>query len=118
MSTILKLASGTEFPLASAPNISGGVASFQVTRSDTVTAESLYAAVKDFLSTKSFRIVTDGTAGTTYSNYELSGMVGIDGGNIVFTMRQKSDLEIQVAALGAQLVQAQLEIFKLKGGAS
>lgn len=117
MSTTVKF-NGAEFPLASAPMISGGAASFQVTPSGTVTAEAVNAVVKDYSNTQSFQIVTDGTAGAANSNYALSGNVGIDSvsGNIVFQLRQKSDLEIQVATLGAQLVAAQLEILKLKGG--
>lgn len=120
MSTTLKLASGAEFPLAAAPMISGGIASFQVVPSVAVTAESVNTVVKDYTNTQSFQLGTDGTYGTAYSNYALSGNVGIDSvnGNIVFTLRQKSDLEIQVATLGAQLVQAQLEILQLKGGAT
>ena len=102
--------SATEFPLAGAPEVANGIASFQIAPSSTVTAEAVLATVKD---AGSYTLTTDGTAGARVDDVALSGNVAIDAGtgNIVFLMRQKSAQEItiaglqeQVTALGQQVV--------------
>ncbi len=118
MSTTVHFGSNaTEFPLAAMPQTANGITSFALTPSATVTAESVFAAVKG---TESYAITTDDAAGAEVDNMALSGNVGIDSGtgNILVSMRQKSDTDIKLDALGAQLVAAQLEIAALKGGAS
>lgn len=120
MSTTVKFANGAELTLASMPTISGGIASFQIVPSESVTAESVLNTVKDYSNTQSFVISTNDTSSDAQLNYTLDGKVAIDSskGNIIVSLRQKSSLEVQVAELGAQLVQAQLQIAALKEGKS
>lgn len=104
MSTTVHFGSNTtEFPLAGAPTIANGVASFEIVASVTVTAEAVLAAVQG---AGSYTLTTDGTAGAEQDNFALVGNVAIDSatGNIVFSMKKKSDEQIQLEMLGAQLV--------------
>ena len=110
MSATVHFGSTTEFPLAAAPAVSGGVVSFVITPSTTVTAEAVAAALKG---AESYTITTDGAAGAAQDNFVQSGNVGIDSGtgNIMFQMRRLlaqeitiSDLQAQIVTLGQQVV--------------
>lgn len=135
-------ADATEYPLNYA-NGSGSIVTISIPKSDAVTAEAVYTVVA---AADSYTITTDGTAGESVENVALSGPVGYDGGSITFSMRKKSPDEIQreqmrvqtvalgqqiaaltlsdaeksamISQLGSQLVQAQLDLAALKGGAA
>lgn len=102
MQTVHFGSSATEFPLAGAPVVSNSIVYFAIAASDTVTAESVAAALKG---AESYTLTADGTAGAEQDNFVQSGNVAIDSstGNIICAMRQKDAQEVTIAEMQSQI---------------
>lgn len=118
MSSILKLADGTELPLASAPTQTTAYADGQMRTgyiiritADGLTAEGINAIVSDSAKTSTWDIVNDGVTAGSYSNYTvLANGVTLDNNVLSFTLCKQTDLEIEVAAQAGAIAEMSMLI--------
>ena len=125
MSAVLKLSGGAELPLAAVPEqvtvFADGQSrvgyKIQIMPSNTMTAESVNALVSDSAKTSIWDIVNDGTVAGTYSNYTvLADGVTLINGVLVLTLCKRTDTEIQIAQMAADMAALGQQVVTLSLG--